>query len=211
LPYDNDKITSLRLPSPPPAGVNLFFTANMSGCKFYIDTINASADLMVYHANARATSPAPPHSPVDFQAVAADTELDRLHTAAVADYTALPYNLGLVNVRTLAKPQYYGNGAAAEQRKAATRTMTMPGLAALNPEFWGGCSIFGFYNAGWRFYYQTWGGVEYDRPDIQGKKATAKAVVTFHWNQLHKLSTQGTGHGVDIRYAKVVDRQRFYP
>jgi hypothetical protein len=49
----------------------------------------------------------PPHnSPVNFQNPLADTELNRLHTAAVADYAGLPApnNLALVNVATLAKP-----------------------------------------------------------------------------------------------------------
>jgi hypothetical protein len=218
LPYDNNKISSLRLPDPPPAGVSFFLTANMSGCKFFIDTIAGSADLMVYHANARDTSPAPAHSAVDFQAVAATNELDRLHNAAQGDYAALPYNFVLHNVRSLAKAQYYGVGALAEQRKVASRSLLMPGLVGghagtlvLNPEFWGGCSIFGFYNAGWRFYYQSWGAVEYDRPQIQGKAAKAKAVATFHWNHLYKLSKEGNRHGLDRRYAEVVDQRRFYP
>ena len=218
LPYDNNKISSMRLPDPPPAGVRYFMTANMSGCKFYVDTITGSADLMVYHANARDTSPAPNHSPADFQAGAADTELDRLHTAAQADYGAAPYHFALVNAASLAKPQYYGRGALAEQRKAASRTLLAAGpggyaapLLALNPEFWGGCSVIGFYKGGWRLYYQTWGAVEYERPTIEGRKATAKAVVTFHWNHLHKLSKEGNRHALDIRYAKVVDQRRFYP
>ena len=95
LPYDNNMISSLRLPDPPPPGVNLFFTANMSGCKFYVDTIAGSADLMVYHANARDTAAAPDHSPVNFQDPLADAELNRLHTAAQADYAAAPYGLVL--------------------------------------------------------------------------------------------------------------------
>lgn len=218
LPYDNNMITSLRLPSPPPAGVDFFLTANMSGCKFFVDSINGSADLMVYHSNARDTSPAPAHSAVDYQAPAATAELNRLHTAAQADYAAAPYNLVLHNVASLAKPEYYGVGALAEQRKAASRTLLMPGLVAghpgtlvLNPEFWGGCSVFGFYNAGWRFYYQAWGSVEYERPQIEGRKAKAKAVFTGHWNHLYKLSTEGNRHGIDMRLVKVVDQARIYP
>ena len=210
LPYDNNMISSLRLPSPPPAGVALFLTANMSGCKFFVDTIAGSADLMVYHANARDTGAAPPHAAVNFQSPAAANELDRLHAAAQADYANAPYNLVLNNVASLAKPQYYAVGALAEQRKAASRQMTYMG-AAHNPEFWGGCSVFGFYNAGWQFYYQTWGAVEYDRPQIAGTSAILKKIVTFHWNYLYKLSTQGTHHGVDARYAEVVDQRRFYP
>ena len=218
LQYDNNMISSLRLPDPPPAGVNFFLTANLSGCKFFIDTIGGSADLMVYHANARDTSPAPDHSPVDFQALAALNELDRLHTAAQLDYAAAPYNLALNNVGSLAKAAYYGVGALAAQRKAGSRSLLYPGqvgghpgLMLLNPEFWGGCSLFGFYNAGWRFYYQTWGAVEYERPQIQGTAAKAKAVVTLHWNHLHKLSKEGNRHGLNMAYAEVVDQRRFYP
>lgn len=102
LPYDNNKISSMRLPSPPPAPVDFFLTANLSGCKVYIDTINGSNDLMVYHANARATGAPPDHSPINTQTPVAGAELDRLHQAAQADYTAAPYNLVLNNVASLA-------------------------------------------------------------------------------------------------------------
>jgi hypothetical protein len=215
LPYDNNKITSMRLPSPPPANCTTFFTANMSGCRFYIDTIGGSADLMVYHANARDTAPSPPHSAVNLQLAAATNELDRLHTAAQQDFAAPPYNLALVNVGSLAKPAYYAAGHTAEQRKYATRTMLYPdghgGFLPGNPEFWGGCSVIGIYNAGWRFYYQTWGAVEYDRPQINTPKEKAEAIVTFHWNHLIKLKKEGNRHGLDIRYAEIVDQRRFYP
>lgn len=97
-----------------------------------------------------------------------------------------------------------------EARKAQTRTLAYAGQWPLNPEFWGGCSVIGFYNGGWRFYYQTWGAVEYDRPQPTGKADKAKAVVTFHWNYLRKLSKEGARHGLDMRYCKVVDSVRFY-
>ena len=81
----------------------------------------------------------------------------------------------------------------------------------LNPEFWGGCSIFGFYNAGWRFYYQTWGAVEYERNQLEGKADAAKAIFTGHWNYLHKLSKPDfMRQGIDMKYAKVVDHARFH-
>ncbi|HEY1903953.1 MAG TPA: hypothetical protein VGG56_16080 [Terracidiphilus sp.] len=230
LPYDTDKITSLRLPDPPPPGVDFFLTANMSGCKFFIDTINLSADLMVYHANARSTSPAPAHSPANFQNPLALAELNRLHAAAQNDYTLPPYNLVLNNVAHLAKLAYYGRGALAEQRKANAhrrpwvpastpgRTLSVPGPAHpvtglptnvnVAPEFWGGCSVFGFYNAGWHFYYQTWGGVEYDRPT--GAGPVAKALFTGHWNYLGKLTTEGGHRGVSNLYNKVVDHAQFH-
>jgi len=47
LPYNDDKITSVRLPNPPPGGVDFSQTANMSGCKLFIDTITGSPDLTV--------------------------------------------------------------------------------------------------------------------------------------------------------------------
>jgi hypothetical protein len=99
------------------------------------------------------------NSPVNFQNPLADTELNRLHTMAVADYAGLPApnNLALVNVATLAKPTYYGNGALAEVRKANQgRTLTIPGPTIVTAEFGGGCSVSGFFNGGWSFYYQTW-------------------------------------------------------
>jgi hypothetical protein len=228
LPYDNDHISSMRLPDPPPIGVDFFLTANMSGCKFYIDTINGSADLMVYHANARGTAPAPANSAADFQDPLAAAELDRLHNAAQADYTAAPHNLVLANAASLDKPTYYGGGALAETRKgqahsrpwvpSSTPARTLGVHQApligpmvvvqMPPEFWGGCSVFGFYNAGWSFHYQTWGAVSYDRPT--GAAAVAKAVVTGHWNSLGKLRTHGSHHGIDSRYNKVVAHAQFH-
>ena len=230
LPYDTDKITSLRLPDPPPPGVDFFLTANMSGCRFFVDTIAGSADVMVYHANARNTSPAPPHSPADFQDPLASAELNRLHAAAQGDYALAPYNLVLHNVASLAKATYYGIGALAETRKANAhrrpwvpastpgRTLRVPGppdpvtgqqtTVNVAPEFWGGCSVFGFYNGGWEFYYQTWGGVEYDRPT--GAGVVAKALFTGHWKFLHKLRTEGGHRGVSNRYNKVVEHAQFY-
>src|SRR5258708_33728215 len=126
--------TSVRLPNPPAGGVDFFLTANMSGCKLFIDTITGSADLMVYHANTHQHGSPAHNSPVNFQNPLADTELNRLHTMAIADYANLPApnNLALVNVATLSKPTYYGNGALAAVRKATqARTLHSSGPTAL--------------------------------------------------------------------------------
>lgn len=58
LKYFDEEITSVRLPYPAPAGL-VFFTDNMSGCKFYVDSINGSNDLIVYHANTHQHNPGP--------------------------------------------------------------------------------------------------------------------------------------------------------
>jgi len=211
LPYNDHIITSVRLPNPPPVGVDFFLTANMSGCKFFIDTIAGSPDLMVYHANTHQNAAPAHNSPVNFQHPLADAELNRLHTAAVADYAGLapPNNVVLANVASLAKPLYYGNGALAETHKANQgRILTLPVVGNVTPEFWGGCSVFGFFNAGWQFYFQAWGGVEYDRP--VSTKLVAEALVTGHWNYVHKARVEGGHHGVNNIYNKVVDHARFY-
>lgn len=195
LPYNDDKITSVRLPSPPPAGVNFFLTANMSGCKFFVDTIAGSNDLMVYHANTHQHGSPAHNCPVNFQTLQAGHILDALHANAQADYAALlaPNNLALHNVASLAKGAYYMQGALAEQRKANQgRGLALPGGVWAAPEFAGGCSVMGFYNAGWHFYYQTWGGVDYTRPS--GSRAIAKDLFTFHWKSVHNRRTKGISH-----------------
>jgi hypothetical protein len=192
LPYNDDRITSVRLPNPPPPGVDFFLTANMSGCRLYIDTIAGSNDLIVYHANTHQHGAPAHNSPVNYQSVGASAVLAGLHQRAQADYAAAPYNLVLNNVAELPKVTYYLEGAAMEARKAAQgRFLTYHGTVA-QPEFAGGVSVMGFYNAGWRFYYQTWGGVDYTRPS--GTKAIAKDLFTFHWKSVHNRRTKGLSH-----------------
>ncbi len=210
LPYNDNLITSVRLPNPPPAGVDLFLTANMSGCKLFIDTIAGSADLMLYHANTH-INPAPPHnSPANFQHPNAVAELTRLHTHAQNDYGALPApnNLALANVAFLEKVTYYGQGTQEELRKFNQgRRLSYAGVM-VNPEFTGGCSVFGFFNAGWHFYYQAWGAVDYDRPVTAGK--VTKALFTGHWNYVHKARVEGSHHRASGENIKVVDHALIY-
>jgi hypothetical protein len=216
LPYEDDKITSVRLPVPPPAGADFFLTANMSGCKFFVDAIIGSNDLMVYHANTHQHAAPAHNSPLNFQSPQADGVLNTLHANARNDYAGLPApnNLALVNVASLAKPVYYGGGALAEQRKANQgRTLTIGGHGpqqVVTPEFVGGCSVMGFYTAGtWRFYYQTWGDVEYDRPT--GAGVIAKKLFTGQWNYVHKARVEGGRHQPGVSSFKVVEHGRFYP
>ena len=224
LPYELGKISSVRLPIPPPAGVDWFLTANMSGCKFFIDQLIGSQDLVVYHANTTQYS-SPPHSPANFQDPQAIAALDQLHANARADYAAAPDKLALVSVASLAKGDYYGVGALAEQRKAdqgrSLQTVVKVGKGPDDlpvfankeerPEFSGGCSIMGFYSArAWTFYYQTFGTTTYDRP--MGPQVIAQKLVTGHWHYVHKARVEGQGHKkTPYKYYEVVEYAQFYP
>lgn len=206
LPYNDDKITSVCLPVPPPAGVDLFLTANMSGCKFFVDTIGGSHDLIVYHANTHQFGAPPHNSPANTQSGAAAGILDNLHTHAQGDYAPL----ALHNVADLDKPTYYLAGALEELRKSSQgRTLTVMAGSVVTPEFMGGCTIVGLFQVGsWHFYYQTWGDVNYDRPT--GFKVTAKKLLTGHWHYVHKARVEGSRHQVSYSTMKVLDYRLFH-
>jgi hypothetical protein len=197
LPYFPNEITSIRLPSGAPA-TTLFFTGPLDGCKIYVDAINGSNDLIVYHANTYQHPPAA-NADADVQTPAANALLDAMHLAAQGDYAPL----GLNNLASLAKPTYFGRGGQEERRKALQgRTETATGGT---PKFNGQCSIFGFpVGISWQFWFQTCGNIKYHRP--MGK---AGALFTGHWNTLTRLRREGPGHVASNRTAKVFDYQRF--
>jgi hypothetical protein len=196
LKFYNNKITSVRLPVPAPAGVDFFFTENMTGCKFYVDTIAGSNDLIVYHANTTAHGPGIGAN-ADVQTVAAGNVLDNLHTAAQGDYApAVPHNAA-----SLAKPAYFASAGNEERRK------TLQGR--IGAQFAGGCTIVGFPQANtWDFHYQTWGDVEYARPTGRGTVVTA--LFTFHWNYLRKRMVEGSRHDVSYGTMDVLESGQFY-
>jgi hypothetical protein len=181
LSYFTNEISSVRLPIPPPAGVTTFTTDNLSGCKFFVDRIVGSDDLMVYHANARL------HAPISnlgatqpaTESLAARNHLDGLHTRARNDYFSTPPHLQFANGASLDKPTYNQQADLEVQRKVVQGRSRIPNPneapdpnRSNSPEFLGGTVIFGFYvptplrivPGEWRFYYQTWGAVEYRRP-----------------------------------------------
>lgn len=206
LKYFDDEITSIRLPCPAPAGVVLFVTDNMSGCKFFVDTIAGSADLVVYHANTHQHT-AGPNADADFQQPAATAVLNGMHAAAQGDYAGLVLN----NVAQCAMPTYFRAGGTEERRKrqqgrTAGAFNPAPGGG---PKFGGGCTIVGFPSGGsWEFWYQSWGDVDYLRPS--GGLAVAKSVATFHWKHLHKLRTLGSKHTASFATMSVVDCQQIF-
>jgi hypothetical protein len=175
LSYFANEIASVRLTDPPPAGVTMFTTDNLSGCKFFVDTINGSNDVIVYHANARAQSPPSNHGAVNpvLELPGCTLELNRLHTAAMVDWALAPT---LVAGGEVDKPHYNLGARALTQHKHAMGRTRVPQpndpvdpLRRNRPEYAGGTVIFGFYTNRWKFYYQSWGAVEYRRPKLAPK------------------------------------------
>jgi hypothetical protein len=158
LSYFTDEISSVRLPFPAPPGVTTFLTDNLSGCKVYVDKVQGTNDVIVYHANARAFSPPGKASgthPSLEPAQAAQT-LDQLHTRAQADYAAAPYNLTVQAGNSISKPAY--------NLKANMEVVEKLTQGATNAEFLGGTLVVGFATgSGWKFHFQTYGDVEFDR------------------------------------------------
>ena len=206
LPYDNDHISSVRLPFPAALlGIDFFYTANMSGCKFFVDSIPGSQDVIVYHANSNPPGTGQNALP-DYQAAAVTNALDTLHANAQNDYAPI----ALVNRTSLAKPQY--NQAAAVQvmlkraRVDARQQKFSMDIKERDVHFTGGTTIVGYPGgAGWEFYYQTWGYISYTRPS--GFLNVMTGVFTFHWNYLHKLATRGTEE--EIIAMSVLDSGQF--
>lgn len=168
LPYDNNHITSIRLPSPAPGGIAHFVTANLSGCRFFVDTITGSTDLMVYHANTQAHG-SPPTADAEFQSVNASTVLDQMLTDARLDLAPL----ALVGAASCVKNTYFRPAGNAERtlkflgkRNSGIHTPHRP---RNEPSFDGGCTVMGFYGAapvaGWQFWWQCWGSVPHTDPD----------------------------------------------
>jgi hypothetical protein len=204
------EMTSIRLPCPAPAGLTLFVTDSLTGCKFFVDEEarrNAAGgyDLIVYHANTTAHS-AGPLADCDVQTVAAANLLDQMHADAVADYA----RFGVVlNPRAeCAKPTYFGQGGHAERHKRnqgrQAGPLAAPGAGA---SFMGECTIVGFPSGNtWEFWYQTYGTVSYTRPNV----GTAQALKNLHLNYLIKRSKEGLTHGASYDKFRVVDYARIY-
>lgn len=201
LKYFDEEITSVRLPSPAPPGVDLFFTDNLSACKFYVDTIQGSNDLIVYHANTHQHT-AGGLADADVQLPAAANILDNMHTAAQADYAGLVLN----NVAECAMPTYFASAGNEERRKALQGRTSNLGAAG-NPKFLGLCSIFGFpVGNSWQFWFQTCGNVGYRRP-----KGKLSAFGTLHWVQFYKLIKEGRTHNPSYATMRIFEHRRIWP
>lgn len=171
LPFQVDGITSVSLPLNPGVGEpKFFFTIRLTACAIFIDAYQPTAGTYTTPLGAADNRP----------------RLIIAHANAAA-----PYALGVVGVNVGQNPGFFPVGAKNQlmnDRNAmlATYPGTKMGLASLyksdynravatevqrliakgyaNVAYGSTTSVFGFYSpGGWRFYYQTWGGFDYDK------------------------------------------------
>jgi hypothetical protein len=207
LPFYADHISSIQLPVPPPAGLTFFWTDNLSGCRFFVDTIGGSNDLIVYHANTTQNS-AGPNAWADAQTNAAGNVLTTMRNNARGDG---PYaGLVLTEAASLAMPTYFRLAGTEERRKGkgpqGRNAPASAHAARTRPQFSGGCYVCGFFNAGqWEFWYQTWGEVGYTRPGY------IRGILTFDWVGVHKRRTEGAEKTAAYATMNVLEYSRFQP
>jgi len=186
LPWQENHITSLRLEAPLQAniGVKFFYTANMHGCKFYVDTIKRSNDVVVYHANAKEEDPGGDDRAPNSQLPACVQKLDELHGMAQREYG----NIIQKNIISFGKTDYFKD---ANPLVALKKVRVLPvGIRKRKAEWGGKCFVYAYPAGGkWKFYYQTFGQVSYDRPSGAGN--VILGAITGHWKYLHKLRTEG--------------------
>lgn len=137
LPYYQDKIASVRLPT---AGPDFFITDNMSGCALFIGA-GPHGDLVVFHANSQTGSDQKTmdENVPSFQSRKALKEIDDQMKFAV------PHHSTLRLVCSLTKPTYLAN---------------VDQLTGTGKDFLGGTTIAGWRTGTtWEFWYQNWGQV----------------------------------------------------
>lgn len=204
LKYFDDHITSILLPLPAVGGPTFFVTDNLTGCRFFVDQITGGgAGLIVYHANTHNHS-AGAMADCDVQTPAATNELVQMHQDAQADYAALGFTLA--NVASCAKPNYYMQAGNAERHKRVQgRTAGATFNAPVGAAFAGGTTVVGFpVGHTWQFWYQTWGTVDYKRPNI----GVFDAIKSGKFNYLQKRLRHGLQHDATVDKFKVVDCQQ---
>jgi hypothetical protein len=195
LPYADGYITSVVLPPPTAGGIEFFFTANMTGCKFYIDRCMGTDNLVVYHANVP-------------EAGRADAEADEQTSDAVdrleAAYRAAQNYYGsgtLQYITSVAKRRYFREPAAIERRKRLQGRLGYAGSVG-GPAVQTQCTIVGVPSgSAWSFHFQTTGSIMYDRP----KKGIAYKAV--HWNYARKMWSEGVEHKSPVL---VLEHHQFY-
>lgn len=188
LPYNWDKICStILLHTPPANGVRCVFTANLSGCAIFIDRQAVTNNLIFSHANTVGNSPTKLQSETQpsFQTPAANGALTALHGLITNQYP------GCVALAELRKPTYGQPSQDEINRKTQAGRSNIICIA--------GTTVIGFYlPGGWRFYYQTWGFLNYDRPD--------NLKVKIH---LHSKRREGTSNQDETVYGGAF--HQFYP
>jgi hypothetical protein len=186
LPWEQNHITSIRLEAPLPSGIGaqFFYTANLHGCKFYVDTIKRSNDVVVYHANAIREDPGGRGRLPNDQLPACANKLDELHRLAQRDYG----NIIQKTIIAFGKPHYFKDANPLLELKKVRKLPV--GVRKRHVDWSGKCFICGYPAGGkWKFYYQTFGEITYERPSGAGN--VLLGVLTGHWKYLHKLRTEG--------------------
>jgi hypothetical protein len=154
LPWGLGEIHSIFLPSNA-AGLRSFVTAGMSGCKLYIDRVNGTHDLVVYHANGGFGGA----GPMNVEAPPLTVALNALHATAQARWTGAPFHHAFMagGSADLGRATYNTPAVAEEGRKQLQGRQTVV--------FMGGTTVVGDLQAGqWHFYWQTYGSCTYTRP-----------------------------------------------
>ncbi len=193
LPWQENHITSVRLNGSSQGGSHafiggsgprFFFTANMQGCKFYVDTIKRSNDVIVYHANAKRQDPGGANRAPNSQLPACVERLDELHRHAQVQYRPIINK----NIIAFGKRDYFQGANPLLELK---RTRALPiGVRKRQVEWTGSCFVCGYLKGvTWKFYYQTHGMVTYTRPSGLGN--ILLGALAGHWKYLHKLRKQG--------------------
>jgi len=198
LPYDQNRIFSIRLAAPSLSGqgVKFFYTENLHGCKFYVDSIKNSKDVIVYHANAITQDPGGIDRLPNFQETVCISTLDEMYRKASQSYG----NIVQKNIIAFGKTDYFKDANPVYQQKKVRKLAV--GVRK-RQVFWGGKCFICAYPAydKWKFYFQSFGKVTYDRPTGVGN--VLAGVFTFHWNYLARLAKEGK-EGV-IQDLQVID------
>ncbi|MEP1387734.1 MAG: hypothetical protein ABJM61_09960 [Yoonia sp.] len=160
LPFNANNIASAIVP----AGVDYFFTDNLSGCAIFIDLM-PGGDLLVHHANAMSSCPNmaailanPAISKADSIGFAgAMNNMSQQHTAAMAD-RAVGLGGPVIPQAHLHRTTYMQCIDDEVARKEAQGRTEVDHLAA-------GTNVVGFRVGGqWEFWWQTWAIMKYKRP-----------------------------------------------
>ncbi len=188
LPYDNNRVFSLRLPGPTPTGgPRFFYTSVMHGCKFFVDGIVGSNDVIVYHANAKEQDPGGGALP-NSQNQGCFNKLGELHNKAQKHYMGNT----LYPLHEFGKSDYFlcGNGFVSIKQAAVDARVKeyfslFKSIRQRRIDWMGRCFVCAYPRGSkWEFYYQTWGGASYERPNGLPKKIFA--ALTGHYRYLIK-------------------------
>jgi hypothetical protein len=160
LPFNGNNIASAIVP----AGVDHFFTDNLSGCGIFIDLM-PGGNLAVYHANSMSLTPNmaailanPAIAKADSIAfMGAMNNMAQQHNAAMAD-RAVGLAGAIVPQAHLHRTTYMQCIDDEVARKEAQGRTEVDHLAA-------GTNVVGFRVGGlWEFWWQTWAIMKYKRP-----------------------------------------------